>query len=102
MKPFDVTPTGMGVLDRIFLRVRESLDSLAKAVTNDRLIPVTFTAATTDTTVFHGLGAPVLTWEIVDRDADANVWRSDTVNARPRETIILQASAPMTVLLRFT
>lgn len=93
----------MSVLDRIFRRIRDTLRSLEKSVTNDRLIGVTFTAAATDTEVRHGLGAPVLTWEIVDRDADVNVWRSSTVNSRPRETLILQVSAaPATILLRVT
>lgn len=103
MIPFDVEPTGMTVLDRIFRRVRESLQSLAKAVTNDNLISVTFTAATTDTPVFHGLKAPVLTWEVVDKTNSIDVWRSQTVNPRPRETLILQVSgAPATVLIRVT
>ena len=58
-------------------------------------------AATTDVTVRHGLQAPVKTWEIVDRTANAVVWRSATVNTN-RDTIILQASAGVTVLVRFT
>ena len=103
MTPFDTTPTGMSVLDRIFDRIRLTFQSLAKAVTNDRLVSVTFAAATTDLAVRHGLGAPPVTWEVVGINAGANVWQSATVNATPRETIIMQASAaPVTVLVRFT
>jgi len=101
--PFDVAEdTGSSVLDRILRRLKTTLDSLVKVVTNDRLIAVTFAAATTDTPVRHGLRGPVLTWDVVDRDADANVWRSDTVNTNPLEVLILQASAPVTVTIRVT
>ncbi len=61
---------------------------------------VTFAAATTDVQVFHGLGAPVTAWEVVDRDTDSNVWQSATVNTNPALFIILQASAPVVVKLR--
>lgn len=103
MIPFDVNEdTGSSVLDRILARLGTTLDSLIGVVTNDRLISVAFTAANTDTQVFHGLKAPVRTWDVVNRDADVNLWQSDTVNTKPREAIILRASAaPCTVLLRF-
>lgn len=105
MIPFDNQPTagksgGSSLLDSILARLRNTLQSLAKAVTNDRLVRATI--GTTDTQVFHGLDAPPSTWEVVDRDADANVWRSATVNARPRHLILLVASAPVNVLIRFT
>jgi hypothetical protein len=93
-------PGGSSLLDKFIVRLEATLDSLAKAVTNERLLTVALPVATTDVTVLHGLGAPVLTWEVVDRNANAVVWRSPTVNARPRDTLILQASAPVTVLIR--
>ena len=104
MTPFDFQDSeiGDGMLGRVFDRLRDVLRSLANAVTNDRLIRVTFTAGTTDTAVRHALGAPVLTWEIVDRSANAVVWQSSTVNSSPRDVLILQASAPVTVLVRVT
>lgn len=103
MIPFDVEPsTGNALLDRILRRLRETLFSLRNAVVNDRLVTVTFPAANTDVQVFHGLDAPVRTWEVVDRDCDVQVWRSSTVNTRPRDTIILRVSgAPCSVLVRF-
>ena len=102
MIPFDFQDSEAGPLAKLFRRLRDTLGSLADVVTNDRLVRVTFALATTDVAVLHGVGAPVRTWEIVDKDADANVWRSATVNNRLRDTIILQASAPVTVLIRFT
>lgn len=65
-----------------------------------KYVNVTFAAATTDVLVFHGLGAQVTAWEVVDKDATADVWRSATVNANPALFLILQASAPVTVKLR--
>jgi hypothetical protein len=102
--PFDVEQqdTGSPVLDRILARLRTTLGSLTQAVTNDRLVDVTFSAVNTDVQVFHGLGFPPVSWEVVDRDAAVTVWRSTTVNSRPRDTIILRASAaPLTVRIRF-
>ena len=63
---------------------------------------VTFAAATTDVKVFHGLGAPVTEWEVFDKDATADVWRSATVNTNPTLYLILQASALVNVKLRIT
>jgi len=102
--PFDVEQesTGIPVLDRVLRRLRDVLQSLRLVVTNDRLVVVTFADANTDVQVFHGLAAPVRSWEVVDRDCDVNLWRSSTVNARPRDTIILRASAaPLAVTVRF-
>jgi hypothetical protein len=95
-------PGGSNLLDRLIVRLEATLDSLAKAVTNERLLAETLPVATTDVTILTGLNAPVRTWEVVDRSANAVVWRSPTVNGRPRETLILQASAPVSVLIRVT
>lgn len=107
MIPFDFDstegkPGGSTLLDRILRRLSDTLLSLKLAVTNDHVVPATFSAATTDVQVFHGLKGPPVAWEVVDRDADAQVWKSATVNPRPRDAIILQASAPVTVKLRFS
>ena len=107
MIPFDYQdtegkPGGSRILDELLSRLQNTLQSLARAVTNERLIRVTFTAATTDTPVIHGLKQPVTTWDIVDRSANAVVWQSATVNTEMAKKIILQASAPVTVLVRFS
>jgi hypothetical protein len=99
--PFDVEDTGSSLLDRIMRRLSTTIDSLTNAVTNDHLVSVTFLSASTDVIVRHGLDGPPVSWDVVDRDANANVWRSPTVNIRPREVIILRASAAAIVLVRF-
>lgn len=94
--------TGLPIVDGAFRELERLLLSFRKVVTNEHLISVTFSAANTDTPVTHGLGAPVLTFDVVDKTADVRVWRSATVNARPSDVIILRASsAPATVLVRF-
>lgn len=105
MIPFDVQdtesqPGGSTLLDSILRRLRQTLGSLAKAVTNDHLVAVVFPSASTDVQVRHGLRGSVLTWEVVDATAEVNVWRSPTVNGNPGEFLILQASAAARVLIR--
>jgi hypothetical protein len=93
---------GSTVLDRVINALVDVFDSLKKVVTNDVLVRHVFSAATTDSIVTHGLGFAPRTWEIVDQDANAVLWRSGTRNERPTQTLIMQASAPVTVVLRFT
>jgi hypothetical protein len=96
-------PGGSALLDEVIELVRDTFRSLAKAVTNDHLVRVTFPVANTDVQVFHGLTGQPTTWEVVAKDDDVNVWRSSTVNPRPRETIFLRVSAaPATVTVRFS
>lgn len=102
MKTFEFPPTGVTMIDRLVQRLRDTFASLQRAVTNDHIVTVTFTAGATDVQVRHGLTGPVDTWEVVDRDTDANLWRSPTVNPDPRTYILLQASAPTVARLRFT
>lgn len=99
--PFDPPGTGLALVDRVIALLRTTLQSLKNAVTNDNIVTVVFTTATTDVQVFHGLEEPPVSWEVIDLTADANVWRSTTVNNRPRSLIILQASAPVTARVRF-
>lgn len=93
---------GSTLLDRVLLALVDTLDSLKAVVSNDVLVRHTFGVAATDSIVTHGLGFTPRTWEIVDQDASAVVWKSGTRNSRPTLTIILRASAPVTVVLRFT
>lgn len=88
------------MFDRLVQRLRDTFASLQHVVTNDRLVRVTFSAGNTDVQVRHGLDGPPVSWEVVDRDTDANLWRSDTLETR-RDVIILRSSAPTTVTIRF-
>ena len=102
VKPFQAPntsdqPGGSTILDRLGDLIEESFDSLAQAVTND--VIVTATLGATDVIVTHGLGYPPKTWEVVDRDANATVWRTAVATTK---TITLRASASVKVALRFT
>lgn len=105
MKPFqppqtsglDRDPT---LLDRIFGLVRESFDSLRSAVTNDNLVRQAI--AVTDTKVFHGLGVSPRTWEIVGTNGPGVVYESATANQARPLYVVLVATAPVTVTIRFT
>jgi hypothetical protein len=101
-EPTDGEPGGSRILDKALERLMTSFDSLRRLVTNDNLVRVTFPGGyATDVIVRHGLPAPPVSWEIVDKTADINVWRSPTVTAR-RDVLILQASAAGTVTIRVT
>jgi hypothetical protein len=93
-------PGGSTFLDRVLAMIQASLDSLARVVTDDVLVRALI--GVTDTPVTHGLGYQPRTWDVVDRDSNAVVWRSGTVNQRASMVIILKASAPVTVQIRFT
>jgi hypothetical protein len=98
--PFDPPKTGNTVADKILTLLTNSLRSLRLAVTNDVL--VTATIETTDTRVFHTLDQQPTTWEVVGIDTAATVHESATANAARERYLLLKASAPVTVTLRFT
>lgn len=52
-----------------------------------------------DTEIAHGLGKAPTGWFIVNRDANAVVWESSTVNSRTKDRLILVASAAVNVTL---
>jgi hypothetical protein len=88
-----------GFLLEFLSAVYERLLELARA-SDERTLTQTFAAAT-DTKVFHGLGRPVVEWEVIDRNANAVLWQSTAANERPNLYIIIQASAAVTAKLRF-
>lgn len=93
-------PGGSIILDRIQGSIKLALDILAAfKLDNSKIVRAPI--ATTDTIVTHNLGQAVTSWDIVDQDANAVVWKSATVNGTPTKTIILRASAPVTVAIRF-
>ena len=56
--------------------------------------------STTSTRVPHSLGRIPLGWQILDKNAHADVWR-DTSQATTNDAIFLKASAAVTVDLQF-
>jgi hypothetical protein len=105
LTPFDpaVTanqPGGSQLLDKVLTAVRNSLRSLAKAVTNDVLVPATI--GTVEKRVHHSLGTPPTTWEVVGRDAPEVVYESSTNNPERSRYLLLRASGDVRVTLRFS
>lgn len=102
---FEVTdgkPGGSALLDRLIDRLGETFDSLVLSVTNAKIITVTFPLATTDLSIRHGLKGPPVSWEVVDKTAQVDVWRSTSLNPNPLTQIIMQASIPAVVKIRFS
>jgi len=92
---------GSPLIDRMVSAISDSFASLLRTVTNDKLVRTTLDN-TRDWPVTHGLGHKAVTWEVVDQDANATVWRSKAVNPRDANVILLRASAAVSVLVRFT
>jgi hypothetical protein len=103
--PFVVEDTagrqgGSALLDRILDRLRNTLNSLSKAVTNERL--VTTSLGTTPTQVFHGMNGPPVAWEIVGRSAGEVVYEPAIVNGNRNKYLYLQATGAVNVVVRFS
>lgn len=95
-------PGGSPVLDNVVEKVGSAFASLGDVVNNEALVTVSIPGGGVDFEVRHQLGYIPKARDIVDIDANATIWRSPTVNADPRNTVILRASAAVTVTLRFT
>lgn len=54
-----------------------------------------------DTIVNHGLGRAVTGWIIIDKNASGDVYQSTTTNTIPTASIILKATATVTVSILF-
>lgn len=78
---------------------REFEDIDRDKLSNRALVVVTLT--TTPKKVRHALGYPVTSWEVVRKNAAADVYESGTV-VDATQDISLVASATVTVTIRFT
>ena len=67
----------------------------------ESVVSVTLAAGSVDNRIAHGLRGTLSAWEIIDKSANADVWKSGTANADPT-VILLRASAAVTVRLRFS
>jgi hypothetical protein len=86
--------------DRLMNTLQDNVDnSLRPLLTNPRndghLIENIVITSGTAKTVNHGLGRILRGWEIADKNANANVWKS--TSSFPDKTLILNASANVTV-----
>lgn len=85
--------------DSLFQRdTRQAIESLAAQVVQKSTITVTL--GTTTSLVSHQLGKKPTAWIVVDKTAQADVWR-DTTQAMTNDKIPLKASAAVTVTLQF-
>lgn len=82
--------------------LRGYYDALKFLLTPANEVTMTVVLAAGDNFIFHTLGHAVVEWQIFDKDATADVWRSATANATPNHLLILQSSAVATVKLRLT
>jgi hypothetical protein len=79
----------------------DALAALQRRTSVESFVTATLAAGGADNRVAHGLPGALATWEIVDKNATADVWRSPTVNP-DASVILLRASAAVTVKLRFS
>lgn len=79
---------------------RAVFDDLAKRSILDgqAITDLTITSGT-PLIVQHGLGRKLTGWIVTGKDANANVWDSQSANGMPNRTLILNASANVTISL---
>lgn len=99
LKPFEY-PTDQPVLRELVRLIREQFALLTRAVTNDAIVTVDLDV--TDVRVFHGLGTVPLAWEIVGRNAGETVYESPVVNPERHRYLLLRATGPVGVSVRFS
>jgi hypothetical protein len=93
VKRFVPTPTGNALVDAMFALVQIVLDSFQKlVVTDDHLVIGIKMFAGLDTVVYHGLGQPIRTWDIVRLTDALVVYESPTPNPDPNNQIILHGA----------
>lgn len=74
----------------------EKLPQLDSVVIQD----VTLTSGI-DNEVEHKLTRPIQGWQIIRKNANADVWESSTVNTTPSSAVILRSSATVKVTILF-
>lgn len=91
---------GSTLLDRIIQSLTETFASLAKVVTNDRIVTVSL--STTPRDVYHGLTYPPTAIDVVGLNAGEAVYESPTFNPDRRQFVTMLATGPVTAKLRFS
>jgi hypothetical protein len=91
---------GSTLLDRIVQSLTETFASLAKAVTNDRIVTVSL--STTPLNVYHSLPSAPTAIDVVGLNAGEAVYESATFNPLRRQYVTMLATGPVTAKLRFS
>jgi hypothetical protein len=79
-------------------RIQDSIER-ALSIPDTRVIITTKLLAAGDNVVSHMLGARLVGWSVVDKDAQSDVWKSSSVNPAPDRVLILKCSADVNVAL---
>lgn len=91
---------GSSLLDRVIQSLTETFASLAKAVTNDRIVTVSL--STTPLNVYHGLTFPPTAIDVIGLSAGEAVYEDPTFNPLRRQYVTMLATGPVTAKLRFS
>jgi hypothetical protein len=75
-------------LNRVQSNLRAALDPVSRDLLLNRL-QLTADITTSDTTIQHSLGRVPAGWIVIDKNANADIWRVSLTNT----TIVLRASA---------
>ena len=78
---------------------RSKLNPLLANPSNNNSILKDIGLATGSNTINHLLGQPLLGWNIIRRNGPATVYDTQATNPRPELTLVLVASAPVTISL---
>jgi hypothetical protein len=98
--PFNPSRTGNPALESIVQALINTFRSLQNAVTNDNL--VTTKISTYGTRVFHGLGRPPTTWEVVGLQGPYFVYEDTFAEADRTRFLVLRAEGDVTATIRFS
>lgn len=102
LRKFVPIPGGGAILDALQDLLLLIIDELqGDRVANDHLIENITLGSGVDVPIYHGLGQPMRTWDIVRQDADATIWEG-AASVSPRHFFNLTASGPVTVTIRCT
>lgn len=102
LKKFVPIAGGGALLDALQDLLLIIIDELQEnRVANDHLIEGITLDLGVDVPIYHGLGQPIRTWDIVRQSADATIWEG-AASVSPRHFFNLTASGPVTVTVRCT
>lgn len=87
-------------MDRIIQSLTETFASLAKTVTNDRVVTVSLSTAPVN--VYHGLTFPPTAIDVVGLNAGEVCYESSVFNPLRRQYVTMLATGPVTAKLRFS
>lgn len=80
-------------VNRIQTNVKRAIDDVAQ---EDPIVKLTFSAANTDTRLYHNLERPLVGWRVVRASAAASIY-DGSPSSDPRRFFNVKASAPVTV-----